>query len=62
MKKIKKGLKLVGFILIVSLASIGLGFNAAIMPSFKRQEDNGPTIELAESREEEADHEEDEKP
>ncbi len=54
MKYIKKTLKLIGFILIVALASIGLGLNAAIMPSFKRQDSNEPNIEMVESKDEES--------
>ena len=40
--------------LIITLASIGLGFNAAIMPSFKRQDSNEPNIEMVESKDEES--------
>jgi len=62
MKSIKKALKLIGFMLIITLASIGLGFNAAILSSFKRQENDEPLIELVESNEEESDNENEEKP
>lgn len=48
--------------LIITLASIGLGFNAAILSSFKRQENDEPLIELVESNEEESDNENEEKP
>ena len=48
-------------VLIVTLASIGLGLNAAIMPSFKRRDSNEPTIELVESNEEEPETENEEK-
>lgn len=61
MKSIKKALKLISFMLIITLASIGLGFNAAILPSFKRQENNEPLIELVESNEEESNNENEEK-
>ena len=61
MKYIKKALKLTGMVLIVTLASIGLGLNAAIMPSFKRRDSNEPTIELVESNEEEPETENEEK-
>jgi len=54
MKYIKKALKLIGFVLIITLASIGLGFNAAIIPSFKRQDSNEPNIEMVESKDEES--------
>lgn len=54
MKYIKKTLKLIGFILIVALASIGLGLNAAIMPSFKRHDSNEPNVEMVESEDEES--------
>ena len=47
--------------LIITLASIGLGFNAAIIPSFKRQDLYEPTIELVESNEEESETENQEK-
>lgn len=43
---------------MISLASIGLGLNAAIMPSFKRQDSNRATIELSESDEEETENQE----
>ena len=61
MKSIKKALKLIGFVLIITLASIGLGFNAAILPSFKRQKTGEPLIELVESNEEEPGAENEEK-
>ena len=54
MKYIKKALKLIVFMLIITLASIGLGFNAAIIPSFKRQDSNEPHIEMVESKDEES--------
>jgi|GEM_PF-6751891 len=58
MKYLKKTLKLIGFILLVTLASIGLGLNAAIMPSFKRQDSNEPKIEMIDSRHEESENQE----
>ncbi|HNP18927.1 MAG TPA: hypothetical protein PKL31_10870 [Fulvivirga sp.] len=61
MKFIKKAFKLVGFVLLITLASIGIGFNAAIMPSFKRNDSNEPTIELVESNEEDLETENEEK-
>jgi hypothetical protein len=54
MKNIKKALRLLGFVLIISLASIGLGINAAIMPSFRRYDSAKPKIEMVESNEEES--------
>lgn len=62
MKYLRKALKLIGFVLIISLASIGLGFNAAILPTFKRQDSSLPSIELVESNEEELEDENEEKP
>lgn len=57
MKKVKKTLKLIGFILIIVLGSIGLGFNGAVVPSLKRYEAIETTIELVETKEEESDNE-----
>lgn len=54
MKKIKKSLKLIGFILIIVLVSIGLGFIGAVVPSLKRYEAIETTIELVETKEEES--------
>jgi len=62
MKLVKKALKLIGFVLIITLASIGMGANAAILPSFKRQDSNEPSIEMVESNEEKPDSENEEKP
>ena len=42
------------------LASIGLGFSAAILPSWKRQETSEPSIELVESSTENKDENENE--
>ncbi|MTI20895.1 hypothetical protein E1176_07670 [Fulvivirga sp. RKSG066] len=61
MKYLKKALKLIGFVLLITLASIGLGFNAAILPTTKRQDSNESTIELVESNEEESEIENEEK-
>lgn len=61
MKYLKKALKLIGFVLIITLASLGLGINAAIFSTFKRQNSNEPIIELVESNEEELETENEEK-
>ena len=60
MKSIKKALRLICFGLIMLLASIGLGFSAAILPSWKRQETTEPSIELVESSTEDKDENENE--
>ena len=57
MKYLNKALKLIGFVLLITLASIGLGFNAAILPPLKRQDSHESTIELVESNEEESEKE-----
>lgn len=57
MQSIKKALKLSVFIIIMTLASIGLGINAAILPSFNRENAYKPTIEMVESRDEESETE-----
>lgn len=62
MKHIKKALKLIGFVVIITLASIGLGFNAAILPTFKRDNSNKPLIEMVESDKEEEGNENEERP
>ncbi|QSE97695.1 hypothetical protein [Fulvivirga lutea] len=54
MKRIQKLIKLIGFIIILCLASIGLGFNAAILPNVKRQDSNENNIELVENKDEES--------
>jgi len=41
--------------LLVVLASVGLGINAAILPTFRRQDSNETKIELVESKDEESD-------
>lgn len=58
MKYLKKVLKLLGFILIITLASIGVGINGAIFPTFHRQDSHSPTIEMVESKDEESEIEE----
>ncbi len=53
MKKIKKLLKLSSFIIVIILASIGLGFNAAIFPTARREEKPSHLVEQVENEENE---------
>jgi len=46
MKYIKKALKLIGYLLAITLLSFGLGFNGAIFPVYKREDDNEDKIEM----------------
>ncbi len=55
MKRFKKAGKLFLYAIIIVLASIGLGINAALLPSYRREESNVPTIELVEEKEEDMD-------
>lgn len=51
-----KILKLLGFVLIMVLASVGVGVSGAILPSFRKQENaNVNNVELVETKEEETD-------
>ncbi|MEP1096161.1 MAG: hypothetical protein ABJG78_13690 [Cyclobacteriaceae bacterium] len=50
MKYIKKALKLIGYLLALTLLSVGLGFNGAIFPLYKREDDSEDKTEMVESR------------
>lgn len=54
MKYLKKALKLIGFVLLMTMASVGLGFNAAMMPNIRRDDTNEDTIELVKTDYEES--------
>lgn len=49
MKYIKKALKLIGYLLAITLLSAGMGINGAIFPVYKREDDNEDKIEMIES-------------
>ncbi|MEP5613379.1 MAG: hypothetical protein ABJP45_14090 [Cyclobacteriaceae bacterium] len=48
MKYIKKAMKFVGYLLAITLLSVGLGFSGAIFPVYKRKDDNEDKIEMVE--------------
>lgn len=62
MKSLKKALRLIGLVLTITLASIGLGFNGTLLPPSKRQDNYQPLIEMVESKEDESDNTDQEKP
>ena len=51
MKKIKKILKQFALLFIILLTSIGLGINAAVLPTFNIRDAEKPKIEMVESKE-----------
>ncbi len=57
LKKLKKIFKILGFVLLVALASIGLGINAAMSPPLKRHDDYEPLTEMVETKEEDEESE-----
>ncbi len=54
MKLFKKTLKLIGFIIIMIFASVGIGMAGAILPEQKAPMKKEDTIEMAEDMEEDA--------
>ena len=58
MKKIKRALKLISFVVLLFAAAVGVGINGAILPSFRRPDKPEIKIELFESKDEEGDLEE----
>ncbi len=50
MKHIKRAFKLLSYLIVVTLISIGLGFSGVIFPIFKRDDDNEDKIEMVEKR------------
>ena len=58
MKFIKKVAKTIGFVLIITLASLGLGIQAAILPTFNQKERAKTNIEMVEKKEDEEDEDE----
>ena len=48
MKMAYKTLRLLGLFLILSMASLGVGINGAILPTFRKQDSNTQGIELVE--------------
>ena len=48
MKMVFKTLRLLGLFLIMSMASLGVGINGAILPTFRTQDSTGQGIELVE--------------
>ena len=51
MKSIKKKLRLLGLILLMSVAALGLGINNAILPVHRRQDINQTKTEMVETKE-----------
>ncbi|MEQ8474065.1 MAG: hypothetical protein RIC35_22905 [Marinoscillum sp.] len=52
MKFLKKALRLFVLIIIISLASIGVGIGGAILPTFHRQDSFLTNVEMVEERDE----------
>lgn len=52
MYKLKKLLKLLGFIVIIALASAGIGINAAVIPQYRRQDPPHTIIEMVDEKDE----------
>lgn len=61
MELIKKVLRTLVFVLVLVLATFGAGIGGALMPTFRRQDSFIADIELVESREENADEDEEKK-
>lgn len=59
-KFLKKRIKLIGFIILIALGSIGIGINAAILPVFRRQDIKETKIEMIETKDDESDDQENE--
>ena len=55
MKRLIKSFKILGYGILIVLASIGMGINSAILPTFRKNESIEPTIEVVESKDDEND-------
>lgn len=55
MKKLLRVLKIFSYGILILLASIGMGINSAILPTFRKNESVEPTIEVVEATDDEND-------
>lgn len=58
MKKLKRVIKLIGFIVVIALAAAGIGINAAITPQHRREDPPHTVIEMVDEKDEDSEGDE----